>query len=107
MQKFLSLMIAGLTASFLAQAKEPQVLPANNETLALSIYDGNLALVKDSRPARLENGVNEVIFDGVSRDIQSETAIIYGQGVKVLEQNYSYNLINEDNLIKQAIGKEV
>ncbi len=107
MQKFLSLMIAGLTASFLAQAKEPQVLPANNETLALSIYNGNLALVKDSRPARLEGGVNEVIFDGVSRDIQSETAIIYGQGVKVLEQNYSYNLINEDNLIKQAIGKEV
>ena len=63
MQKFLSLMIAGLTASFMAQAKEPQVLPANNETLALSIYNGNLALVKDSRPARLENGVNEVIFD--------------------------------------------
>jgi hypothetical protein len=26
MQKFLGLMIAGLTASFMAQAKEPQVL---------------------------------------------------------------------------------
>ena len=107
MQKFWYLMLASLAINGYVQAKEPQVLPANNNTLSLSIYNSNLALIKDSRPARLESGVNEVIFDGVSRDIQPETAIIYGQGIKVLEQNYSYNLINEDNLIKQAVGKEV
>lgn len=107
MNKLLTSLFAGLSIGFTAQAVEPQVLPINNKNLALSIYNGNLALIKDTRPAHLENGVNEVIFDGVSRDIQSETAIIYGQGIKVLEQNYSYNLINEDNLIKQAIGKEV
>ncbi len=107
MQKFWYLVLAGLVVNYSAQAREPQILPANNDTLSLSIYNGNLALVKDSRPARLESGINEVIFDGVSRDIQSETAIIYGQDLKVLEQNYSYNLINEDNLIKQAVGKEV
>lgn len=107
MRNLFSLMAVGLAFTCSAQAREPQLLSTNNETLALSIYNGNLALVKDTRPAHLESGVNEVIFDGVSRDIQPETAIIYGQGLKVLEQNYSYNLINEDNLIKQAIGKEV
>ena len=107
MRNLFSLMAIGLAFTCSAQAREPQLLSTNNETLALSIYNGNLALVKDTRPAHLESGVNEVIFDGVSRDIQPETAIIYGQGLKVLEQNYSYNLINEDNLIKQAIGKEV
>lgn len=102
--KFLAMaLVIGSTA----EAKQAQVLSANNETLSLSIYNGNLALVKDTRPARLENGMNEVIFDGVSREIQPETAVIYGKGLKVVEQNYSYNLISEDNLIKQAIGKEV
>lgn len=107
MRNLLVLSAAALLFGSVAEAKEPQVLRANNETLALSIYNGNLALVKDSRPARLETGENEVIFDGVSREIQSETAIIYGKGIKVLEQNYSYNLINSDNMTKQAIGKEV
>ena len=107
MRNFLCLTAIGLVLSCAAQAKAPQVLSADNETLALSIYNGNLALVKDTRPAHVENGVNEIIFDGVSREIQPETAIIYGQGLKVLEQNYSYNLISEDNLIKQAVGKEV
>ena len=107
MLKFWSFFALALILNPVAEARETQVLKTNNETLALSIYNSNLALVKDSRPARLENGINEVIFDGVSRNIQPETAIIYGKGLKVLEQNYSYNLISEDNLIKQAIGKEV
>lgn len=107
MHKFFKFLALALVLSSVAEAREAQVLKTNNETLALSIYNGNLALVKDSRKAKLENGINEVIFDGVSRNIQPETAIIYGNGIKVLEQNYSYNLISEDNLIKQTIGKEV
>jgi hypothetical protein len=66
-----------------------------------------LALVKDSRPADLANGINDVIFDGVARNIQPETAIIYGQDIKVLEQNYSYNLMSEENLTEHAIGQRV
>lgn len=107
MYKFGIFLAVALALNSAVSAKPAQVLSANKETLSLSIYNNNLALIKDTRPARLENGVNEVIFDGVSRNIQSETAIIYGKGLKVMEQNYSYNLINEDNLIKQAIGKEV
>lgn len=107
MRNLLTTLVLGLAFGMQAKAAEPQILSTNNETLALSIYNGNLALVKDSRPAKLEKGANDIIFDGVSREIQPETAIIYGNGLKVLEQNYSYNLINEDNLIKQTIGKEV
>ena len=89
-----------------AQA-EPLLLKNQGNSLSLSIYNQNLALVKDIRPAALQSGSNEVIFDGVASKIQAETAIIYGDGIAVAEQNYSYNLMSYDNFIKQYLGKEV
>lgn len=97
-----------LTVSGKAEALiEPVVLDNSVSTLSLSIYNDNLALVKDIRPANLNSGLNEVIFDGVARQIQAETAIIYGDGVRVNEQNYSYNLMSYDNFLNQSIGQDV
>ena len=86
---------------------EPLFLPSTNNNLSLSIYNQNLALVKDMRQAELKSGVNEVIFDGVAQRIQPETAIIYGENIKVLEQNYNYNLLSYQNFIERNIGKQV
>jgi hypothetical protein len=89
-----------------AQA-EPLLLKNQGNSLSLSVYNQNLALVKDIRSAPLQTGNNDVIFDGVASQIQAETAIIYGDGITVNEQNYSYNLMSYDNFIKQYLGKEV
>ncbi|MBR1756980.1 MAG: hypothetical protein IJ738_05405, partial [Alphaproteobacteria bacterium] len=86
---------------------EPLFLPSTNNNLSLSIYNQNLALVKDMRQAELKSGVNEVIFDGVAQRIQPETAIIYGDNIKVMEQNYNYNLLSYQNFIERNIGKQV
>ncbi len=86
---------------------EPLLLKNQDNSLSLSIYNKNLALVKDIRPAALQTGNNEVIFDGVASQIQAETAIIYGDDIEVKEQNYSYNLMSYYNFIKQSIGKKV
>lgn len=83
------------------------ILPTTDNSLSLTIYNQNTALVKDIRPASLKSGVNEVIFDGVARQIQAETAIIYGDDIKVSEQNYSYNLMSYDNFINRNIGNQV
>ena len=89
-----------------AQA-EPLLLKNQDNSLSLSIYNKNLALVKDIRPAAIQSGNNEIVFDGVASRIQAETAIIYGDGIEVTEQNYSYNLMSYDNFIKQSVGKKV
>ena len=86
---------------------EPLLLKNQGNSLSLSIYNQNLALIKDIRSAALQSGNNDVIFDGVASQIQAETAIIYGDGITVNEQNYSYNLMSYDNFIKQYLGKEV
>ncbi len=89
-----------------AQA-EPVLIKNQDNSLSLSIYNRNLALVKDIRATSLQSGINDVIFDGVAKQIQAETAIIYGDGIEVKEQNYSYNLMSYNNFIKQSIGKDV
>lgn len=83
------------------------LLKNSNNALSLSIYNQNLALVKDIRPASLKKGVNEVVFDGVPQQIQAETAIIYGDNIRVSEQNYSYNLMSYHNFITRSIGQKV
>lgn len=103
-----TLLILSLTTILAGIARaEPVLLENKDNSLSLSIYNSDLALVKDIRPANLTTGGNEVIFNGVAEHIQAETAIIYGNGIKVNEQNYSYNLMSYDNLIKQYINKEV
>ncbi|MBR1601486.1 MAG: hypothetical protein IJ677_07910 [Alphaproteobacteria bacterium] len=92
--------------SSIAQA-EPLVLKNTDNSLSLSIYNQDLALVKDIRSASLKGGFNEVIFDGVASQIQAETAIIYGDGIRVNEQSYSYNLMSYDNFINQSLGQNV
>ena len=106
MRGYFGLLVSGCLLSLSAQA-EPLILKNTDSSLSLSIYNQDLALVKDIRPASLNNGLNEVIFDGVASQIQAETAIIYGDGIKVNEQNYSYNLMSYDNFINQSIGQTV
>ncbi len=107
MRNTLILLLAG---TFLASAPayaEQILLRNNNSKLTLSIYNQNLALVKDVRPADIKAGMSEVVFDGVAQQIQPETAMLYGQDIKVLEQNYSYNVISYENMINQSVGQEV
>ncbi|MBQ9271621.1 MAG: DUF4139 domain-containing protein [Alphaproteobacteria bacterium] len=86
---------------------EPLLLKNKGNSVSLSIYNQNLALVKDIRPAALQTGNNEIVFDGVASQIQAETAIIYGDGIDVNEQNYSYDLMSYDNFIEHSLGQEV
>lgn len=102
------LLASAMLCALSAQANaEPVVLQNTDNSLSLTIYNQNTALVKDIRPAVLKNGINEVVFDGVASQIQAETAIIYGDGVRVNEQNYSYNLMNYENFINNSLGETV
>ena len=106
MRAYLGLLTIACLISADVQA-EPLVLKNSDSTLSLSIYNQDLALVKDIRPANLKTGTNDIIFDGVASQIQAETAIIYGDNIKVREQNYSYNLMSYKNFINQSIGQMV
>ena len=105
--KFSALLLSLTSLLATAAQADPLLLSSKGNTLSLSIYNQNIALVKDSRTTNLANGINDIIFDGVAQKIQPETALIYGDGIKVSEQNYNYNLMSYENFIKQSVGQEV
>ncbi len=92
-----------LSASNLALAAEP----ALTKELNLSIYNNNLALVKDIREVNLQTGQNEVAFEGVASEIKPESVLISGQGINVTEYNYNYDLLNTQNIVEKSVGKKV
>ena len=73
----------------------------------ISIYNNNLALVKNLMKTKLRQGNNEVAFEGVATKIKPESVIIVGKDINVLEQNYDYDLITNENIIQKSIGETV
>jgi hypothetical protein len=77
----------------------------------VTIYNGNLGLVKDLREARLPAGVNEVQFMDVAAGIDPTTvhlkSLTDALGLKILEQNYEYDLLTSEKLMEKYVGRKV
>ena len=72
----------------------------------VTIYNGNLGLVKDVREVRLEAGIGEVQFMDVAAQIDPTTvhlkSLTDAAGLKVLEQNYEYDLLSSQKLHREV-----
>jgi len=79
--------------------------------LALTIYNSNLALVKDSRRLTLSRGTSEVRFMDVASQIIPTSvqiaSILDPRSLTILEQNYEYDLLKPSSLLDKYVGKEV
>lgn len=73
----------------------------------LTIYNENLALIKTEQKVTLNEGINEVVFKDAAERMLPQSAFIYGNGIKIIEQNYDYAGINTETLLTANIGKTV
>ena len=77
----------------------------------VTIYNGNLGLVKDLREIRLPTGVHEVQFMEVAAQIDPTTVHLRSltdpAGLRILEQNYEYDLISSQKLLEKYVGRKV
>lgn len=82
---------------------------ADQTGLALTIYNDNLALVKDRRTVRLGTGNGELRFMDVASQIIPASVSVTSPtgGLQVLEQNYEYDLLSPQKLLDKYVGKEV
>lgn len=90
-----------------ATAGENLISSDKKTDLEISIYNNNLALVKDSRMVNLKSGINDIAFEGVATQLKPETALLYADGIKVLEQNYDYDLLTANNITDKLVGQTV
>jgi hypothetical protein len=84
---------------------------ADQQALSLTVYNSNVALVRDVRNVRLPAGNLEFRFADVASQIEPATVRIVSltdpRQLKVLEQNYRYDLLSPQKLLHFYVGKEV
>ncbi|MCL2457527.1 MAG: DUF4139 domain-containing protein [Desulfobulbus sp.] len=79
----------------------------DQQAVNLTIYTRNLALVKDRRTIDLPQGAHTLAFREVSAQIKPETAVMEGRDIRVLEQNFEYDLLTPQSLLQKYVGREV
>ncbi len=75
--------------------------------ISLTVYSSDLALVRDVRSLTLAAGEQRLAFKGISSKIQPETALLTGTDIKVLEQNYEFDLLSPETLLQKYVGRKV
>ncbi|MBI2256082.1 MAG: DUF4139 domain-containing protein [Proteobacteria bacterium] len=110
-----SLLVAGtalaltLTSLAGAFADETQVTTDNQTGIAVTIYNQDLALIRDSRKINLAAGENDIAFIDVSAAMRPETALLNAPGgaVDVLEQNFDFDLLTPEKLLEKSVGQKI
>ena len=104
-----ALLLAALPALLLAQ-ETPTTLK-DQKGLAVTIYNDNLALVKDTREVRLPKGETRLAFQEVSAQIRPETALLrnltHPKDFWVAEQNFDFDLLTPQKLLEKYVGEQV
>ena len=106
-----AIVIAAFSAS--ASANEVEVLSSlsDQKNVAITIYNNNLALVKDQRKIKLNNGLNILALRDISALIRPETALLrsisHALSLSTLEQNFDFDLLTPQKLLEKYVGKQV
>jgi hypothetical protein len=79
--------------------------------LAITIYNSDLALVRDVRNIQMARGTSDLHFMDIAATVNPATvhfrSLTEPSRVSVLEQNYEYDLLEPDKLLRKYVGREV
>lgn len=96
---------------FAADSDETRSTLQDQQEVAVTIYNDNLALVKDQRKVKLNAGLNSLAMRDVSALIRPETALLRSLtsagSLTVLEQNFDFDLLTPQKLLEKFVGKSV
>jgi hypothetical protein len=113
---FLGMLLAGsVTGAALAQTPTPAAATrasgeADRKQVSITVYNQNFGLVREVRElSNLGTGRVSLEFRDVASTIQPETVAVkpLGGGFSVLEQNYRYDLLSPETLLRKYVGLNV
>ena len=100
---------ATLTESQTAQAGTSTL--DDQVELAVTVYNSDIALVRDVRSINLARGTVDLHFMDIAATVNPATvhfrSLTEPSRVNVLEQNYEYDLLEPDKLLRKYVGRTV
>jgi len=79
--------------------------------LAVTVYNSDIALVRDVRNVRLAPGEADLRFMDIAATVNPATvhmrSLTDPAQLSVLEQNYEYDLLEPDKLLRKYVGRDV
>ncbi len=81
------------------------------DSVAITVYNDNLGVVKDVRTVTLAKGVSMLEFSDVAALVEASsvklTDVADWTALNVLEQNFQYDLVSPGKLLEKYLGKEI
>lgn len=108
-------LIAAMFAAFCLPAafasEELRSTLDDQSSVAVTIYNDDLALVKDQRKVRLDNTRGALAFRDVSARMRPETALLRSLSapgkLTIIEQNFDFDLLTPNKLLEKFVGQRV
>ncbi len=101
--------IVGVSGALTAQT--PDATAGNRASVDLTVYNQNLSLIREERTVTLAAGVNHVVVPDIPATIDGTSlhfrSVLDPTGVRILEQNYQYDLVSQAKLLEKYLGKEI
>ena len=105
----LTLLVLGFTE--LAMAAIPgKITPGPKTRAELTVYNEDLALVKETRAINIPSGTSYIRFTDVTAKIDPTSVsflCLTQPNIRLLEQNYEYDVIGEAKLYQKYLGEKI
>jgi hypothetical protein len=92
------------------QSGATSTLDDQNE-LAITVYNSDLALVRDVRTVRVPRGEFDLRFMDIAATVNPATVHLRSlsepANLEILEQNYEHDLLEPDKILRKYVGREV
>src|SRR6266404_1841017 len=99
------------TVMAIAQTSEQTTTARDRQSVNITVYNSNLGLVRETRRLTLPSGRIALRFADVTALIRPETvhlsSLTAPSSLRILEQNYQYDLLNPAKLLDKFVGREI
>lgn len=107
----LAVLLALPSVAIAAARGETVTTAADQQAMAVTIYNDDLALVKDTRRVTLDQETSQLAWREVSAQMRPETAQLRNltnpAEFRLLEQNFDFDLLSPDKLLEKYLGREL
>jgi hypothetical protein len=104
------MILAAGTVQAAEPARDVASSASDREAVAVTVYNDDLALVKERRKVDLPKGLTRLSLREVAAQLRPETALLRaasGQPLSLIEQNFDFDLLTPQKLLEKYVGREV